>query len=503
MIWCLPLILPCMSPFASDTWTAEQFAGSNSTQCSRTELSGPFCSKLAVFFCGATSTESKESCVFLRSSARASVTSRARPAPCALPDLPPVQPCGSMRPAAWSGDSAVACNELLPRQLLISENYLSSRWIQAKIVANSRSARVHSRSYIEVLKNWNVWGAVYFNVFYQIYQNLLYVFTHLAALLWKDFSCAWAIEPAGPLSLTEEWQQLYATASGTGDPTNRTSVTALTANNWQSDLAKWWKLAAIPLLHCDLFFLWTGSLAFSSGPKCALWSSIRTSPQLLLVLHAPWPSVQVLQAANAVLRSESESNRRTLRALKFCAEMVAELLSLCSVSSNFLFAEHFYGHFVEAWDVEEDGLWSLQLTTLFGNLKEYRCYWDSCCRDVSSLLWQPVYDTLLGLYFMNNWKYYHKMLLRDSNIGISFWNVQCPVNIPQSDIRVERCRLLSWLEQDPPHCHVDCAGQCSSGSVRIFKWPVTSMPGLLTSCVNLSKRPDRERFCMYQGFWME
>ena len=245
------------------------------------------------------------------------------------------------------------------------------------------------------------------------------------------------------------------------------------------------------------------SLAFSCGPKCALWSSIRTSPQLLLVLHAPWPSVQVLQAANAVLRSESESNRRKLRALKFCAEMVAELLSLCSVSSNFLFAEHFYGHFVEAWDVEEDGLWSLQLTTLFGNLKEYiRCYWDSCCRDVSSLLWQPVHDTL-GLYFMNNWKYYHKMLLRDSNIGISFWNVQCPVNIPQSDIRVERCRLLSWLEQDPPHCHVDCAGQCSSGSVRIFKWPVTSMPGLLTSCVNLSKRPDRERFCMYQGFWME
>lgn len=145
MIWCLPLILPCMSPFASDTWTAEQFAGSNSTQCSRTELSG-LCSKLAVFFCGATSTESIESCVFLRSSARASVTSRARPAPCALPDLSPVLPCGSMRPAAWSGDSAVACKELLPRQLLISENYLSSCWIQAKVVTNSRSARVHSRS---------------------------------------------------------------------------------------------------------------------------------------------------------------------------------------------------------------------------------------------------------------------------------------------------------------------------------------------------------------------
>lgn len=222
---------------------------------------------------------------------------------------------------------------------------------------------------------------------------------------------------------------------------NRRVAAALRHSQWywwshqqdlcDCDLAKWWKLAAIPLLHCDLFFLWTGSLAFSCGPKCALWSSIRTSPQLLLVLHAPWPSVQVLQAANAVLRSESESNRRKLRALKFCAEMVAELLSLCSVSSNFLFAEHFYGHFVEAWDVEEDGLWSLQLTTLFKNLKEYiRCYWDSCCRDVSSLLWQPVHDTLLGLYFMNNWKYYHKMLLRDSNIGISLWNVQYPVNIP-------------------------------------------------------------------------
>lgn len=149
----------------------------------------------------------------------------------------------------------------------------------------------------------------------------------------------------------------------------------------------------------------------------------------------------------------------------------------CWVAFALLCFEHFYGHFVEAWDVEEDGLWSLQLTTLFGNLKEYRCYWDSCCRDVSSLLWQPVYDTLLGLYFMNNWKYYHKMLLRDSNIGISFWNVQYPVNIPQSDIRVERCRLLSWLEQDPPHCHVDCAGQCTAflngrwHPCQVF-WPV-------------------------------
>ena len=30
------------------------------------------------------------------------------------------------------------------------------------------------------------------------------------------------------------------------------------------------------------------------------------------------------------------------------------------------------------------------------------------------------------------------------------------------------------------------------------------MPGLLTSCGNLSKRPDWERFCMYkyQGVWV-
>ena len=42
-------------------WTAEQFAGSNSTQCSRTQLSGPFvCSFLLRCKEG---TESKESCV--------------------------------------------------------------------------------------------------------------------------------------------------------------------------------------------------------------------------------------------------------------------------------------------------------------------------------------------------------------------------------------------------------------------------------------------------------
>ena len=43
----------CRAPFASDTCTTEQFAGSNATQCSRTQLSGPFCSK-QVFFYGAT-----------------------------------------------------------------------------------------------------------------------------------------------------------------------------------------------------------------------------------------------------------------------------------------------------------------------------------------------------------------------------------------------------------------------------------------------------------------
>lgn len=143
----------------------------------------------------------KESCVFLRSSARASVTSRARPAPCALPDLPPVQPCGSMRPAAWSGDSAVACNELLPRQLLISDNYLSSRWIQAKIVTNSRSARVHSRSYIEVLKKLKSLRCGVFCTFYQILPKFTKGFYTFGSFALKGLQlclgnrASWAIIP--------------------------------------------------------------------------------------------------------------------------------------------------------------------------------------------------------------------------------------------------------------------------------------------------------------------